>query len=135
MAKETSMAIPERIYNIPLRKEYLKSPKWRRTEKAVTALRKFLSRHMKTEEVRLGTELNELLWKHGIRNPPHHVKVTVSKDDKGVARAELFGVKTKEEVKKEREKKATEKKKESTGSKAAEKSEKKPEAKAKEVKK
>lgn len=111
------MAIPERIYNIPLRKEYLKSPKWRRTEKAVTALRKFLFRHMKTEEVRLGTELNELLWKHGIRNPPHHVKVTVIKDEKGVARAELFGAKKainkaakKEEVKKEESKvKAVEK--------------------------
>ncbi len=135
MAKETNVAIPERIYNIPLRKEYLKSPKWRRTEKAVTALRKFLSRHMKTEEVRLGTELNELLWKHGIRNPPHHVKVTVSKDDKGVARAELFGAKKKSErtAKVKKEEKVAEKKEGSTESKVAEKksSEKKPEAKAK----
>ncbi len=100
----------ERTYNIPLRREYLKVPHWRRTEKAVTAVRHFLKRHMKAdvENVRLGKELNEELWKHGIKNPPHHVKVTVTKDKEGLVRAELFGVKKEEpgeEKKRHREKK------------------------------
>ena len=47
---------------------------------------------MKSENVKLSKELNEAVWKHGIRNPPHHVKVKVTKDDKGVVNADLFPV-------------------------------------------
>lgn len=90
--KKQEIAI-ERVYNVPLRKEYLKVPNWKRTKKAVAALRQFLSKHMKSEDVRISKELNEKLWDNGIKNPPHHVKVTVKRDDKGVVRAELFGEK------------------------------------------
>jgi large subunit ribosomal protein L31e len=93
----------ERTYNVPLRREFLKVPRYKRTKKAVSAMKDYLSKHMKSEDVRLGKHLNEELWKHGIRNPPHHVKVTVQKDEKGVVRAELFGHKI--ELKKEPEKK------------------------------
>ena len=101
MAKTQDAKTLERVYNVPLRKEYRKGPRWKRTKKAVRALREFLTKHMRSENVKLGKELNEELWKHGIRNPPHHVKVTATKDEKGVVKAELFGVekKTKEEKK------------------------------------
>lgn len=89
MAKTTEKTL-ERTYNVPLRKEYMKAPRWSRTKKAVTALRQFLAKHMKSEDVRLSKELNESMWKHGIQNPPHHVKVKAVKDDKGVVKAELF---------------------------------------------
>lgn len=81
----------ERTYNIPLRKEYLKVPNWRRTKKAVSAVRQFLQKHMKAEQVKLGKYLNEELWKHGIKNPPHHIKVITIKNEEGIVRAELFG--------------------------------------------
>ncbi len=90
MAKTTEKTL-ERTYNVPLRREYLKAPRWNRTKKAVTALRQFLAKHMKAEEVKLSKELNEEMWKHGIKNPPHHIKVKAVKDDKGVVKAELFG--------------------------------------------
>ncbi len=93
--KEETKIVLERTYNIPLRKEYQKSPKWKRAKKAVIALREFLVRHMKSEDVKLGPALNEKVWQHGVRNPPHHVKVTVTKDDKGTVKAELFGVEVK----------------------------------------
>ena len=93
----------ERTYTIPLRKEYRKVPKWKRTKKAVSAVKKFLQKHMKSEEVKLGKHLNEKLWKHGIKNPPHHIKVTVLKDEKGIVKAELFGHKI-ETAKKEEKK-------------------------------
>ena len=32
-----------------------------------------------------------LLWEHGIKNPPHHVKVDAVKDDKNIIKAELTG--------------------------------------------
>lgn len=107
MAKKPQISTPEleRIYNIPLRKEYMKVPRWKRTKKATSALRQFLQKHMKSENVKLGKEINEELWKHGIKNPPHHVKVTVTKDKDGVVRAELFG---KKEAAKKREKRKAE---------------------------
>ncbi len=91
--KKDSTPVLERTYNVPLRKEYQKAPRWMRTKKAVVGLRKFLSKHMKSEKVLLSTPLNNLLWKHGIKNPPHHIKVTATKNKDGVVHAELFGEK------------------------------------------
>lgn len=105
MAKTTTTL--ERIYNVPLRKEYMKAPRWNRTKKAVTALQQFLAKHMKSEEVRLSRDLNEAMWKHGIKNPPHHIKVKAVKDDKGVVKADLFGAE--KPASKKKEKKADEK--------------------------
>jgi len=102
----------ERTYTIPLRKGWLKAPRYRRAKKAVNTVKEFLVRHMKSEDVRLGTHLNLEIWKHGMQNPPSRVKVNVSKDDKNVVRAELFGVKVEEkkvEEKKSIVKKAVEK--------------------------
>jgi len=98
MAKATKDNI-ERVYNVPLRKEYLKVPKWRRTKKAVTALRQYLAKHMKSENIKIDKNVNEKIWQNGIKNPPHHVKVKVTKDKEGVVNAELFGVKKKEKKK------------------------------------
>ena len=103
----------KRTYNVPLRKEFMKAPRWKRTNRAVKALKKFLFRHMKATEVKLGKYLNEHLWKRGIKNPPHHVKVEAEKDSEGVVRAELVGAKIvvdkrfkkKKEIKKLKEKK------------------------------
>src|SRR3990167_5152142 len=101
----------ERIYNVPLRKEYMKAPRWNRTKKAVTALRQFLAKHMKSEDVRLSKALNESIWKHGIQNPPHHVKVKAVKDDKGVVRAEFAGAEKPASKKKDKTENKTTKKK------------------------
>ena len=86
-------SILERVYTIPLRKEYLKAPNWKRTKKAVSAVREFMVRHMKSKNIKLGKEVNEKLWQHGIRNPPHHLKVTATKNEEGEVRVELFGIK------------------------------------------
>src|SRR3989344_9700046 len=89
--------------------EFNKTPRWKKTKKAVSAVKQFLMKHMKSEDIKLGRALNENLWKHGIRNPPHKIKVSVTRDDKGTVRAELFGVKA-EETKKETKKKVENKK-------------------------
>lgn len=96
------MAI-ERTYNIPLRKEFQKAPKHKRAKKAITALKQFLAKHMKADEVKIGRNLNEYIWNQGIKNPPHHVKVNVVKDDDNIAKAELFGYKYEEMTKEELE--------------------------------
>ncbi|MDP3698265.1 MAG: 50S ribosomal protein L31e [Nanoarchaeota archaeon] len=113
MAKTTEKTL-ERTYNVPLRKEYMKAPRWNRTKKAVTALRQFLAKHMKSENVLLSKELNEELWKHGIQNPPHHIKVKAVKDDKGVVKAEWVGKEKPASKKNKAEKKETKTVKEPT---------------------
>ncbi|MBW3013949.1 50S ribosomal protein L31e [Candidatus Woesearchaeota archaeon] len=87
----------ERVYNIPLRREWIKTAKYRRAKKAVTGVKNFLAKHMKVElsDVKIGPKLNHELWKHGIKNPPHHVKVTAVKEaveEKDIVKAELEGV-------------------------------------------
>ena len=124
------MAI-ERTYNIPLRKEFQKAPKYKRAKKAIAALKEFLSKHMKAEEIKIGRHLNQFIWERGIKNPPHHVKVNVIKGDDNIAKAELFGHDyvelTKEEMEEQAEKAEKEAKKaESKKKKISEKVEKKP---------
>lgn len=86
------MATVERQYTIPLRKEWLKVPLYRRAEKASRAIKEFLTRHMRAEpeNIKIGRWLNEQVWQRGIKNPPHKVRVNVSKDDKGIVRVELI---------------------------------------------
>ena len=107
MAKkeEEAKIVLERTYNVPLRRRWVNVPEYKRAKKAVTTLREFLIKHMKSDNVKLGKYVNELLWKHGMRNPPHHVKVIAKKDDKGVVFAELEGAPVeKEEEPKKKEK-------------------------------
>ena len=105
MAKDDKTVLLERIYTIPLRREFRKVGHWKRTEKAVVAVKEFLQKHMKAKDARLEKSLNDELWKHGIKNPPHKVKVTARKE-KDVVRAELFGVQKEVGKEKKKEKKA-----------------------------
>ncbi len=81
----------ERNYIIPLRKGFLKVPKYKRTSKAVKVARGFLMKHMKSKEVKLGRILNMKLHEHGRQNPPHKIEVKAVKDDEGIVKAELVG--------------------------------------------
>jgi large subunit ribosomal protein L31e len=79
----------ERIYVVPLAKEYMKSPNWNRTKRAVKALKKFVTRHMKPEALYLSQEVNERLWENGIKNPPRKIRVRVTKTVEGLVRVFL----------------------------------------------
>ena len=87
------MADLERQYNVPLRKGFRNTPKYKKAKKAVATLKLFLNRHMKSDNVLIGKHLNEKIWERGIKNPPHHVRVTAVKDKEGVVKAELEGFK------------------------------------------
>lgn len=107
------MAKITRTYNVPLRKEFIKSPEYKRAKKAVNALRAFLQKHMKSEDVKLGKYLNQAVWARGMKHPPHHIKVIVTKEDDGKVFAELEGapVEAKKEGKKKPAKAKAEEKK------------------------
>ena len=102
----------ERIYTIPLRKEFMKAPNYKRSKKAISAIRTFLTRHMKAEEVKIGKYLNLEIFKHGRKNPPARVKVKAIKDkekikdkDVEVVRVELVNAPVEVKIEKEKTKK------------------------------
>lgn len=89
----------ERIYNIPLRKEFRKAPKYKRAMKSIKAVREFLQRHMKCDKVLIGSSINLKIHEHGRKNVCHHINVKAQKDkvkvkgkDVEVVRAELANV-------------------------------------------
>lgn len=104
----------ERTYNVPLRSGFRNTAKYKKTKKAITTLKEFLSRHMKSDKILIGKNLNQYLWKNGIKNPPHHVKITAIKEDDGTVKAELLGFKYEHMTKAEREAVKEKKKEKST---------------------
>lgn len=91
--KAEAKIVIERMYNVPLRKGFQKAPKYRRAKKATNVLREFLAKHMKSDNIKIGRFLNMAMWERGIKNPPHHIKVNVTKNSEGVVKAELVGAK------------------------------------------
>ena len=91
----------EKIFTIPLRREWLKVPKYRRAKKAINALNIYLKKHLK-KDVKIGKYLNSLVWARGNENPPGKVKVRIE-EDKEKLTAELINAPR--EVKKEKKKK------------------------------
>ena len=91
MAKkeEAPKLVLERVYVIPLRRETLKVPYFKKANKAVKTVREFISKHMKSDDVVIGRYLNLKIWQHGAKNPPHKLKVNAAKDDKGKVFVEL----------------------------------------------
>ena len=81
--------VEERIYTIPLRSKWVNKPRIARVNVSVDAIRHFLEKHMKTEEVKLSPALNESLWTRGAKKPPASAKVKVVVNEKGIVMAML----------------------------------------------
>jgi len=71
----------KREYVIPLRRKSSTVPKWRRSKKAMSVLKDFVKKHMKSDIVIIGNELNENIWENGIKNPPGKVSVIALKKE------------------------------------------------------
>lgn len=106
----------EREYIIPLRRRFKGTPRYKKTNKAVKAVKEFLVQHMKIRDkdlnkIKVDRYLNDFLWMRGIRNPPSKVRVKVSKEGE-IVKAELAEYPDKLKFKKarleKRSKKATE---------------------------
>ncbi len=72
----------ERVYTIRFHR-IKRTPRTKRTVKAVRYLRRFIARHMKSEQVRIAEELNERLWRRGIQKPPAKIRVKAEKQEDG----------------------------------------------------
>lgn len=73
--------VSERNYVIPLRKAVIKTARWRRAKKAISTIRSFMKRHMKAEIVKIGKELNEVIWERGGKKVPPRVNVIATKEE------------------------------------------------------
>jgi len=73
----------ERVYTIPLKRAWI-SKRPVRTPKAMKVLKSFIIRHMKSEEVKIDSSLNSIIWARGIEKPPRKVRVRVTRDKEGV---------------------------------------------------
>ena len=111
----------ERTYTIPLRKEFQKVPTYKKSKKAMKAIKEFVIRHMKAknfEAVKVLNDVNDEIWKHGIRNPPHHIKVQCKKEANGNVLVQLFGMPFPEAKKEEKQGMASKMAEKLTGKKA-----------------
>jgi len=80
--------LQERIYIIPLR-DVKKAPSWKRSKRAMKDIRAFLAKHMKSEDVKLGSDINEKIWERGSSKPPRKIRVRAMKFEDGQVQAEL----------------------------------------------
>lgn len=74
----------EREYVIPLKREWLKVPRYERTSKAIKTIKKFIAKHMKVPErdvskVKLDVYFNNDVWFRGKKKAPSKVKVKAVK--------------------------------------------------------
>ena len=78
----------ERIYTIPLRKtkDLVRS---RRADLAVRDVKRFLSRHMKSETIWLDSSVNEALWSNGKFSIPSRIRVRATRFNDGVVEVTL----------------------------------------------
>ena len=122
MAEEkTDKIILEREYIVPLRKKFSNTPQYKRTPKAIKALKQFIAKHMKVEDrdlrkVKIDGLVNHEMWFHGIKRPLNKIKVKAKKFESGIVSVELVDIPQILKFKIEREKKRLE-----TGVKAEEK--------------
>lgn len=95
--KESAKPLLERTYVIPLRKEWSKTARYKRANRAIKEIKKFLVKHMKVydrdlENIKLDKYVNEFIWLRSIKNPPAKINVKAWKlkeGDKEIVRVEL----------------------------------------------
>ncbi len=81
----------ERVYTVNLSKLYAMGRHTERARKAIKMLRRFASRHMKTddEKIIITQEVNEYVWRNGIQKPPKKLKLKLMKDKDGTVMVSL----------------------------------------------
>ena len=87
----------EREYIVPLRKEWLKVPEYKRANKAVKALKGFIAKHMKIydrglRKIKVDNLVNNEIRFRGMKKPPAKIKVKVKKYDNDIVRVELVDI-------------------------------------------
>jgi len=83
-------AVKEQVYTIPLR-AVKAAPRWKRSKRAMSLIRKYLTKHMKTDpsQIKIDKTVNEKIWERGSQKPPSSIRVRAAKFEDGEVQAEL----------------------------------------------
>lgn len=68
----------EKVFTVPLRRAFDKT-RQRRAPCAIRIIKEFLGIHLKSDDIRIGSKLNEKIWERSIQKPPRRVRVGVRK--------------------------------------------------------
>ncbi|KAL0212944.1 hypothetical protein RCL1_006570 [Eukaryota sp. TZLM3-RCL] len=66
VTREFTINLHKRVYGMQFKK---------RCPRALSEVRKFVSRQMDTEDVRIDPAINKFVWMKGIRSPPNRLRV------------------------------------------------------------
>ena len=97
----------ERIYTVPLKDAY-EAIRTKRSRRAISLLRAFVVRHMKSDVVVISNTANSFIWRRSMQSPPRYVKIRAIRQD---GKVNVYLADEKPEEKKQEKK--TEPKKES----------------------
>lgn len=81
----------EKIIILNLRKDSLKTPKWRRGKDIISILRRKVGKISRSEKVKIDPKINEKFWSRGPKNPEKKLKIKIRKNDDGSVNCELAG--------------------------------------------
>ena len=95
--EEESKIIEEREYIVPLRREWLKVPVYKRANKAVKALKEFIAQHMKVydrdlRKVKVDILVNNEIRFRGMKKPLSKIKVRAVKRENGIVDVKLVDI-------------------------------------------
>ncbi len=74
------MAIEEKLLTVPLKKSWIDRPKLKRHTAAANAIRAYFYRHMKAEDVKISSGINQFLHQSGSKWVPGKIQVKAIKD-------------------------------------------------------
>ena len=83
----------EKIMTINLRKGLKKSPRWDRSRKATSNLRKILLRHTKSDKLFIDPKISQFIWRKSIERPVSKIRVKITKKDSKTSKIELVEAK------------------------------------------
>lgn len=79
----------EKTLVMNLRKDSLKTPKWRRAKDINSILRRRVARIARSDDVRIDPKINEKFWSRGSKMPDKILRVKIKKADDGKVTTEL----------------------------------------------
>lgn len=93
LPREEEEIVEERFYTIPLGKAWI-APSKKRVPRAIRLIKHFVKRHMKLEppgalveeeprRIIITNEVNERVWRRGIKKPPRKIRVRTARDVEG----------------------------------------------------
>jgi large subunit ribosomal protein L31e len=99
----------EREYIIPLRNKVMRVPSYKRAKKAIKTIKEFIAKHMQVRDrdlnkIKLNKYLNQMIWRRGIKTPPHKIKVKATKEGE-IVKVEAYELSEKIKFQKQREEK------------------------------